>query len=403
MKSSTKFIKKLLLIAVLLTGLPTKPAKINLNGYEKGAIFLSAGIFITGWYCIDKYFSIEDKKTLQTASFAPTTIQSVIDETARSTKQKFPKKLSPTQLHLMYVIAFKNVHPLNIMLKKHNIKSVVESAFQKEIEYTNKDYYTCYHSTRPKFYAAHYIDTAMLRLEEELYNNKHIPKTILNLRQPTKKKTHLNKKKAKTKRHFYLKKEIKNDHEHVQYLLSCNYALTGNLFFHGECTLKYFIEKRNIAYISIDTKTITEQYSFTKHIQKYTKKIRKSINKFNRSNNESILLQLIFKDKNLLNKTSYLSKAYGEKYNFFNKANDPQNTQTELLYSYIKKHNHVIQHKFQDIDHQQIRVILTHDKLLDVANPKIYNNFEVHAYSTNQQGLDEFHHEIDTDYGTNKS
>ncbi len=204
MKSSIKFIKKLLLIAALLTGLPTKPTKINLNDYEREAIFLSAGIFITGWYCINKYFS--KKQTLPVKSpinkktpvqpkeikdnlIAPITIASIIDETDTTINQPFSKTLSPTHLHLMYVIAHKNKKPdhkcyggytyypknpnviLANILKDQTIKKLTEKAFSKELASAKDDHFILYHGTQPKYYAAHHIDTALLRLKEELKNN----------------------------------------------------------------------------------------------------------------------------------------------------------------------------------------------------------------------------------------
>jgi DNA repair exonuclease SbcCD ATPase subunit len=46
------------------------------------------------------------------------------------------------------------------------------------------------------------------------------------------------------------------------------------------------------------------------------------------------------------------------------------------------------------IDKLQFRVVLTADKLLDVFNKDIYENFEIHAYANPQEALEKFHQGI---------
>ena len=90
-----------------------------------------------------------------------------------------------------------------------------------------------------------------------------------------------------------------------------------------------------------------------------------------------------------------MSASRGYHRNHFVNNSNCTKSRINNLRNIIKTHKQKLIYDFTAIDSQQIRVILTHDKLLDVANPEIYNNFEVHAYSTNQQALEEFHHEID--------
>jgi hypothetical protein len=115
---------------------------------------------------------------------------------------------------------------------------------------------------------------------------------------------------------------------------------------------------------------------------------------------------MIFKNRKLAHKTVYLSTYYGKRSYYFDtktfsikrpgfKNNIDllkQNIEIEIM-----KHRQDKEfiYDVKPLDEQQLRVILTHDKLLGIANPKIYNNFEVHAYSTNQKALDEFHREVD--------
>ena len=182
---------------------------------------------------------------------------------------------------------------------------------------------------------------------------------------------------------------------HQKHLLSCNWALTGNLTNDGSCTLRYVAKKKNITDITINIDNIFKQYYFTLQANKYKSKIKKASQKFITSNKHGILLQLIFKDPKLAQKTIYMSASRGYHRNHFVNNSNCTKSLINNLRNIIKTHKQKLIYDFTAIDSQQIRVILTHDKLLDVANPEIYNNFEVHAYSTNQQALDEFHHEID--------
>ncbi len=345
--------------------------------------------------------------------------------------QTVPLKLSPTQAHLLYFakdnkknlwykfitspsiintyyLLFKNAYKnLHRLLQNHTINQVIDKAFNYEVERAKTDCFFAYHATQSSFYAIHYIDTALRRLEQKLFCNNIIPKTIIKLRQPLKEKDNLAQHKPaylerqSKKRHRYVKHGIilgdDAQKHHRKYLLSCNWALTGNMLRPSSSTISYFAQNFNKYCPSFNYDCICEQYIISHNAKKSIPQLQQSVAHFVQQTNHGILLQLLFKDKNLFRDTTYLSAPGGQKY-------QPENLKRKIFGSIespdvflnkITQKNISLPYQFAPLDYQQLRVILTHDKLLDVANPEIYNNFEVHAYSTNQQALDEFHHEVD--------
>lgn len=359
------------------------------------------------------------------------TITDLISQNMQTTLSNLPQKLSPTQTHLLYFIkdhkknfwyklktspSIANIYHLLTknafkdfvsLVKNEKINRIINQVFESEIALSQQSYFFAYHATQSSFYALQYIDTTLLRLEQELLYNNIVPRNILKLRQPLAEKDILARHKPAflprqaKKRRTYIKHGIilGNDAQkhHRKYLLSCNWSLTGNLLRPTSSTLQYFAQNFNKYTPPFNYDYICNQYIFAHYTKRFIPVFKKSFSKLINKTNHGILLQLIFKDKNLFRDTAYLSAPGGQKY-------QPENLKRKIFASIetpdiflqkISHKNNSLPYQFASLDYQQLRIILTHDKLLDIANPKIYNNFKVHAYSTNQKALDEFHREID--------
>lgn len=259
----------------------------------------------------------------------------------------------------------------------------LSDALKKEQEACNNNHFVLYHSTKAQYYASHYIDTQLLLLTQELIYQHRIPtQNILKLRQGI---SSIPDNEHANKRLHFIMNGTPNDHFNKEFLLSCNAALTGNIDDIGECTLNFWLNSTNVNYVHISMDDIISGYTHFNITKKQIVTLKKAIEA--PSFKTGILLQLIFKSPALVNSCVYSSKPYGIKHNVHITTKKHTDNVVDILNAL--RHNPA---KIKDeIDGLQFRVVLTQDKLLDITNPEIYNNFEIYAYCAPQSALETFH------------
>lgn len=303
--------------------------------------------------------------------------------------------LAQTNAHLLFAFGnqfkeFKRQMKLRLVNAEQAHYDALSSALKKEQEVHNQNYYVLYHSTKAYLYAMHYIDTQLYALEQELLHNNIIPMTILKLRQDTS-FTFASDTQHAEKRNHFINNGTYNDYMDQEFLLSCNFALTGNILRSGSCTIDYWLTSRNIQAPKIKLKTLIHTCFGDQH-DNFVAALEHAIKTFYSQCKTGVLLQLIFKSPHLLQECVYPSKPLGIKKNVFIK-NDTEVRETydpaDILDALCQNPADV-----SDIDSLQFRVVLTKDKLLDITNPEIYNNFEIYAYCSPMDALETFHNAV---------
>lgn len=298
------------------------------------------------------------------------------------------RNIPPTLAHLYTVsgpIFEKIVSRFNLDVQQ------LDTILAQEKEYFNKGYNVFYHSTQPKIHALNYIATRLIELIAKVQQQPLPAKTPFLLRQSADTKAV-----SETIRQDFLEKGSQNDHWDKNYLLSCNPAIISNLSSDGECTLTFWAYKVNI----------DEEYNLDKQLELIISQAEKTLNYLidkDRIKNAilkleklttGVLLQLVFKNKELLEQCTYVSEPYGIKRHVCNIVNQTELTSPHQIMELYSKSPESFSP--DDIDDIQYRLILTQDKLLDVLNKDIADNFEIKTYANPQSILDAFHTEIDT-------
>jgi hypothetical protein len=310
--------------------------------------------------------------------------------------QKAGKPLSPTQAHLTYGLA---EHPGMIGMMKYLPKlrnlnfTQIDEIIKKEKEFFDAGYTVLYHSTQPIYYGLHYIDTQCAILNKKLVENQEFSAKIpLLLRQRDISKG----KEEKTLREQFIAKGSTDDIRDREFLLSCNPAITSNLGNYGSCTLDYWDSKINMIAIKTGEVSNIMQEFIAKYdvlgfyVNSYKKELLKHVHALNEQLKSGVLLQVVFKDPSLVEKCAYVSFPGGKKRTACLPEGQTSNVE-KIMQAYSKE---VPALTSTDINQIQYRIVLTSDKLLDVFNKEIYENFEVHAYANPQSALEEFHKEI---------
>ncbi|HEV2917455.1 MAG TPA: hypothetical protein VGW78_06960, partial [Candidatus Babeliales bacterium] len=316
--------------------------------------------------------------------------------------QKAGKPLSPTQAHLTYGLAepaFIQEHRImKRMLKSlrelNNLNfTQIDEIIKKEKEFFDAGYTILYHGTQPEYYAMHYIDTQCAILNKKLVESQvYSQKIPLILRQRDIHKGQ----EEKTLREQFIEKGTSDDLYDREFLLSCNPALTSNLSSPGSCTLAYWHNKMSTIKITTDETSDIMQEFIDKYdilglyVNSYKKELLKYVHDLNENLKSGVLLQVVFKDPKLVEKCVYAS-APGGKQRIVCLPEGQTSNIAKIMQVYSKE---VPVLTSTDIDQIQYRIVLTSDKLLDVFNKNIYENFEIHAYANPQSALEEFHKEI---------
>jgi len=335
-------------------------------------------------------------------------LQDFIDTIAEQLQEKLTlakdlakqKQLNITQTnaHLLFALKGKKLGPLkssnkdlirNILDRcKESKTTTISQLLKKETEICAENYYVLYHSTQPSIYAIHYIDTKLFMLYQKLiYHTPINAPHILKLRQGA--SSIPDAKHAETRCRF-IKNGAEDDWQDREFLLSCNSALSGNVVCSGECTLNYWLTSDNQYYFSYKIENLLNDYKELYDSAKlYITQLEAVINEMSTHCKTGVLLQLIFKTPSLVEECVYSAKLCGPKNPVTLSSGETDNPVTILD---ALRHN---PESFQtEIDDLQFRVVLTKDKLLDIANPDIYNNFEVHPYCLPQETLEAFHQEV---------
>jgi hypothetical protein len=311
------------------------------------------------------------------------------------------KPLPPTAAHLLHWLLGKRDWRVQETPKQFlelrgftNIDpDQVDAIMAAEKKFFEMGFHILYHSTQASYYALHYIDTQLALLYKRLIEGESVPKNIpLRLRQKTGSK-HIENKNLQQR---FINKGAKNDLRDRQFLLSCNPALTSNFSNPGECTLRYWDEKENIhglpiSHLEEKLNEILEQYhdhDIVPYIDVFKDRIDDSVRRLDASLKTGVLLQLVFKDPILAQKSIYVSEPFGKK-----RLVKMADSTTENILDIMKAFSSP-ELSLYDINGIQYRVVLTDTLLLDVFNKNIYENFEIHAYANPQEALETFHQEI---------
>jgi hypothetical protein len=317
--------------------------------------------------------------------------------------QKASKPLSPTQAHLTHLTKFfleKSYYtPAEVWEKELFLKNVsvsqIDEIIKQEKKFFDAGYKILYHSTQPLYYALYYIDTQFAILYKRLIEGQQISENIpLILRQPG--IIEETQKESGSIRQKFIEQGSTHDHFDRQYLLSCNPAVTSNITNPGECTLDYWDKRRNLLGINLEAVVSSlsgiahRSFILAAYIKPYKGAIFSQSKKIEKSLKSGILLQIVFKDPVLAKECIYPAKSFGHKI-FIDIENQKTCDITDIMESYSRPSSPI---KPEDIEKLQYRIVLTSDKLLDVFNKNIYENFEIHAYANPQSALEEFHKEI---------
>lgn len=370
-------------------------------------------LFLIATGFINTTFGMESLSVLNIDNLAFTSLQDFIQTKTKLLEKKhhlaldlaLGKKLNiaPTNVHLLFAYG-NQLKAFKQMVKKRLIKAeqthydVLSSVLKKEQEAHKQNHYVLYHSTKAHLYAMHYIDTQLYALEQELLYNNIIPTdTLLKLRQGI--SSIPDAEHAKQRNHF-INNGTYNDAVDQEFLLSCNFALTGNINRSGSCTIDYWMRAGSAWPPCIKLDTIMQSYSgaLLESIKQRTQALKQAIKTFNTQCKTGVLLQLIFKSPILIQECIYLSYPGGPKRTPCIKSDLPylleetsKNSSETLFILNALRNNPAI---VQDIDELQFRVVLTKDKLLNIANPDIYNNFEIYAYCSPMDALETFKQEV---------
>lgn len=363
-------------------------------------------LFLLSLAIVLPLFSMESLSPLNSDNLAFTSLQDFIQTKTALLKEKQnlaydlidaqKLNLPQTTTHLLFGY---NTH---IKILKTSIKYILrharqmhydtlDSILKKEQEMHTKGYYIFYHCTEPLFYTMHYIDTQLLLLEQEILHNVTIPAlNILKLRQgPSSVADDLH---AQTRMHF-INNGTQDNHIDQEFLLSCNFALTSNLDRLTSCSLDFWVASSNMWPPQINPASIIKTYSDTlqQSINCHYVDFKNAIDTFISQCKSGVLLQLIFKSPTLIEDCVYPSYPFGRKRSVL--INENEITNPVAILDALQQNPECIK---EDVDYLQFRVVLTKDKLLDVINPDIYDNFEIYAYAAPMNALEVFKQNVDT-------
>lgn len=203
----------------------------------------------------------------------------------------------------------------------------------------------------------------------------------------------------KDKRKEYLATGTWDDHSEAEHLMSCSIGLSSSA--EGESSLYFWLQKRTARNTSPPIQ-FSGQYG--PEMTNLAKELNDEVGNLHNALETGVLLQMISKDKSLLNKLMYTSAPYGYKHTYSLGTRESErklNTSTELIEAMTQKPSEFSTHQPQ-LGNPQTRVILTADKMLDSTNPTIRKNIEFNAYAGNQKALDEFHAKVDAHFAQAK-
>lgn len=268
--------------------------------------------------------------------------------------------------------------------------------------------YVLYHATKPEHYALHYIDTKIYLLYQKKLKRltRFVAPRMLILRQcipldPNPKETLRNFRKPPLKlgeQPSFIQSQRFSDYydlnpEVRQALLSCNGSLFGNIHMMGACTFAYWIQKGNCSTHTWDFEQWIKKYaSLEQLLQCKRQAFEAVVAHFCQASKTGVLLQLCFKNKSLLDKTSYISQYYGYGYKSFMVGNSAITKTSAMLAKLIEG---IVAEDEKLKTGLEYRLILTQNLLLNPLNPKVAENFSINAYIANQEALDTFHAQVD--------
>lgn len=283
-------------------------------------------------------------------------------------------------------------------LSQEGVIKAVNDAIKTENKENAQGHLVLYHSTQPNLYAQSYIHTQLQKLALELKGKKIDTETLL-MRDLNKSRNY-EKEKAKRKEFLKYTGSIKDTRPSIaKYLISTNPAITSNTIQPYESTLFYFLEKYNVnkseaeadlpPFIPKGNKLLEQT------LQTQNQELSEAFKKFNNETNTGILLQFIVKDDNLGRKILYNAQPLGRK-NYVDLYGEEETDPTTILNTMRTDpaaFNKMLT-SYESLGKQQMRLVVTGDKLLDLENPAM-KEFDVKAYSGSDQSLKEFQKKVD--------
>ncbi|HEV2916280.1 MAG TPA: hypothetical protein VGW78_00880 [Candidatus Babeliales bacterium] len=281
--------------------------------------------------------------------------------------------------------------------------SAIRALLEREYRYNNQEYYILYHATTLTNYAMHYIDTSLYNLNEHIIKNTDnysVPQSYLILRQPSPNQPQESIAIQKSKREQYIKQGVGFGwnalKRHQRYLMSCNYALSGNnaRMRSGESSLEYWLLNFNLDVLGTIYKPFDLIYAKYPEIKlfakQYTPAFNEAINNLHSQALCGVMIQIIFKSSDLLRACVYTSSIGGYKTGIWLHGDRYISDPVEILQA-ITHTPYLID---SNIDIIQFRLILTDDLLLDPSHVQVKNNIEMYAQTVNQEALETFHDKI---------
>jgi hypothetical protein len=333
--------------------------------------------------------------------------------------QPLPTTISQTDAHLL----FSNIYSRSLMLRlllslqlpysgvgslyqvahtwwrgatEYPANTAIKAMLAREYTHNQRGHYVLYHATTLNNYAMHYIDTALHRLNEQITHNKELPvHPFLILRQPSPNQPQEPLDMQTHKREQYIKNGVgwgwNAMKRHQRYLMSCNYALSGNnaRLARGESSLEYWLLNFNLDVVGTIQKPFDLLYAqyplLEPYAKNYTSAYIDAIKKLRSQATCGVMLQIIFKSPDAFRACTYTSRIGGYKTGIWIQstyATDP----VEVL--------HAITHTpylvTSDLDTIQFRLVLTNDFLLNPSNPRVIDTVEMYGQTAKQEALEAF-------------
>jgi hypothetical protein len=246
-----------------------------------------------------------------------------------------------------------------------------------------------HHSIQPDIYGHDYIQTKKHDFVLDILGTPVVPSKFLLLRDPICDRTDIES--EKQKREEYLSQGVSDDWSHRKDLLACSISL-GNTT-PGESSLDFWLDQYNVRRPTMIL-GVGSKSQLIPRVNSLKEKLKTALQNFKKSTKTGVLLQLAFKDKKMVDDIMYHAKPFGGK-KYYSKLKKP----TDVFGAMMQKPSEFSR---DDIQEEQVRVILTADKMLNATDPKIRHSVAMHAYTDNQPALDEFHTEVDAAFARAK-
>jgi hypothetical protein len=325
-------------------------------------------------------------------------------------QKKGELNITPSQAHLFYPDPLVNRYKLEKRIKARIDKKYMEfpsdilspgqlSALNKAMAEEQKIYdnggATVYHSTQPDTYGHSYIHNKRHDFVLDILGTPVMPSKFLLLRDPICDRTDIES--EKQKREEYLSQGISDDWSYRKDLLSCNLSL-GNTT-PGEASLDFWLDNHNVNRLSLDL-GIGSKSQLIPRIYSLKEKVQKALQDFKQTTKTGVLLQIAFKNKKMIDDIMYHAKPFGfKKYYKIGEQKSKLEKPTNILDTMMQKPSEFSR---DDIQEEQVRVVLTADKMLNATDPEIRHNVTINAYTDNQKALNKFHTQVDAAFARAK-